>query len=145
MGEMADWILEGGCCQVCGEAMGDGSGDGYPVTCRACQRQDKRDDAVMKARAVKVACPTCKRMVKALGLKDHQRDAHGLATGAGSEGLDERASRGCPDGSAAKTVHPIERANAAMTPAAYLTTLLLAVIYACPIVVNLTGAAKRTG
>ena len=35
MGDIADSILEGEMCQVCGEYIGEG--DGYPVTCDGCQ------------------------------------------------------------------------------------------------------------
>lgn len=34
MGEIADSILDGDFCQVCGEYLGEG--DGFPVTCPAC-------------------------------------------------------------------------------------------------------------
>lgn len=35
MGEIADMMLDGTMCQVCGEFMGDAVG--YPVTCGGCQ------------------------------------------------------------------------------------------------------------
>lgn len=40
MGDMADGILEGIFCQVCGVYMGEDAGDGFPVTCEACMEED---------------------------------------------------------------------------------------------------------
>ena len=45
MGEIADAMLEGVFCQVCGEYMGEG--DGFPVTCAGCQEDDFDDDEDM--------------------------------------------------------------------------------------------------
>ncbi len=39
MGDIADMMLEGVLCQICGEYLGDG--DGYPVTCSGCQKTEK--------------------------------------------------------------------------------------------------------
>lgn len=75
MGEYADYMINGDDCQQCGVYMGEG--DGYPRTCEACKRRNKIEAALPKADGGgKVACPTCGRRVKPLGLKDHQRDAH---------------------------------------------------------------------
>ena len=41
MGDMADAILNGDFCQICGEFIGPG--DGYPVTCPACDSEDDDD------------------------------------------------------------------------------------------------------
>lgn len=71
MGEIAEMMLDGTMCQVCGEFMGDECG--YPRTCGACSFHDKRDRL---AAAPKVACPKCGKKVKAAGLADHQRDVH---------------------------------------------------------------------
>lgn len=35
MGEMADAILDGVFCQICGEYLGEG--DGFPTYCEACK------------------------------------------------------------------------------------------------------------
>lgn len=43
MGEIADLMLEGCLCQVCGEDMGEG--DGFPQTCAACLKDTGDDDA----------------------------------------------------------------------------------------------------
>jgi len=40
MGDIADMLLEGVMCQVCGEWMG-GDGDGFPVTCPACEEEEE--------------------------------------------------------------------------------------------------------
>ena len=37
MGEAADDMLNGLCCQVCGEYMDDFEETGYPRTCSACE------------------------------------------------------------------------------------------------------------
>lgn len=42
MGDIADGMLSGVLCQVCGEYLG-GEGDGFPVTCGGCRDQDERD------------------------------------------------------------------------------------------------------
>jgi hypothetical protein len=42
MGEMADYMINGDDCQVCGEYMGEG--DGYPRTCAGCSRPEKNDN-----------------------------------------------------------------------------------------------------
>lgn len=39
MGEIADAILEGDFCQICGVVM-DEPGDGYPVTCEGCKEDE---------------------------------------------------------------------------------------------------------
>lgn len=45
MGEIADMILDGTLCQVCGEFV-DEAGDGFPVTCEGCNvNEDFEDDA----------------------------------------------------------------------------------------------------
>lgn len=77
MGEIADMMLDGTMCQVCGVWMDDGNdGPGFPQTCSCCRSYDRRERVREKGQ-VKVPCPTCGRKVKAVGLKDHQRDAHG--------------------------------------------------------------------
>lgn len=44
MGEIADSIIEGDFCQVCGEFLGDG--DGYPRTCGGCAEDDDTAEQV---------------------------------------------------------------------------------------------------
>lgn len=36
MGEYADDILEGDCCEICGEYFEDDESPGHPRTCAAC-------------------------------------------------------------------------------------------------------------
>jgi len=80
MGEIANMMLDGTMCQGCGVWLHDGNdGPGYPGYCRSCQRDIETAPARAAAHVAgqnKVACPTCGRKVKAIGLKDHQRDAH---------------------------------------------------------------------
>jgi hypothetical protein len=42
MGDIADAILDGDLCQVCGEYMEDG--DGFPRTCAGCGGDDDIDE-----------------------------------------------------------------------------------------------------
>lgn len=41
MGEIADMVLDGVLCQVCGCYMEDEDGDGFPVTCDACKTEER--------------------------------------------------------------------------------------------------------
>jgi hypothetical protein len=78
MGDVADAMLDGDLCQCCGVYMEGGAG--YPQTCNACQRNNaEAAQRVVRPMVAKVACPTCGKKVKAAGLADHQRDAHGSA------------------------------------------------------------------
>ncbi len=70
MGEVAEMVLDGTLCQVCGIFL-NADGDGFPRTCLSCAAENA------KSIAPKVNCPTCGKRVKAVGLEDHQRDAHG--------------------------------------------------------------------
>ena len=40
MGEMADYMVNGDDCQVCGVPFDDEGGDGYPRTCNGCGGND---------------------------------------------------------------------------------------------------------
>lgn len=41
MGEIADMMLDGTMCQVCGQWINEGEdGDGFPVTCEDCGGND---------------------------------------------------------------------------------------------------------
>lgn len=77
MGEIADMMLDGTMCQGCGVWLHGGEdGPGYPGFCSDCK--PKQRSLAPSNPAPKVACPTCGKRVKAVGLKDHQRDAHGV-------------------------------------------------------------------
>lgn len=80
MGEIAEMMLDGTLCEGCGVYL-DGDADGYPRCCPDCARERRRaakqSTETHKRSTPKVSCPTCKRRVKATGLKDHLRDAHG--------------------------------------------------------------------
>ena len=56
MGEIADMMLDGTLCQVCGVYMGEG--DGFPVTCRACSDGDEEPE-MEKPKKKKHPCPIC--------------------------------------------------------------------------------------
>lgn len=71
MGEYADYILNGDDCEQCGAYLG--GGEGFTRMCASC-RKTSADPLPNE----KIACPKCKKRVKAVGLKDHMRDAHGI-------------------------------------------------------------------
>lgn len=85
MGEYAEMMLDGTCCQSCGEFLNDGhEGDGYPQFCASCQPE--YDGPTTKSgrrihRPSKVNCPQCKKLVKKVGLDQHIRDVHEKAKG----------------------------------------------------------------
>lgn len=78
MGEIAEMMLDGDLCEGCGVYMG-GPGRGVPRRCADCRKPGPSPLA-------KVKCPTCGKQVKASGLADHQRDAHGQAAVAANPG-----------------------------------------------------------
>lgn len=76
MGEIADWILEGGLCQTCGAYLEDGNEPGYPRTCAGCQDNER----VEKSDAKIISCiySRCrKRFNTSAAMKQHCRDKHG--------------------------------------------------------------------
>ena len=81
MGEIAEMMLDGTLCEGCGVYL-EGEGQGFPRYCGGCRSDRRKGTQEPQFNAprnpAKVACPTCGRHVKAVGLKDHQRDAHGL-------------------------------------------------------------------
>lgn len=70
MGEIADMMLDGTLCEGCGEFLGNSGG--FPSYCYECSRERN-----LAPPSEKVRCPICRKKVKAVGLADHQRDAHG--------------------------------------------------------------------
>lgn len=81
MGDIADMMLDGQMCQWCGDILGDG--DGYPVVCRGCQKENNVDqygDEITKSKkspGPKIKCPVCQKKVKFAGLAMHRKDVHG--------------------------------------------------------------------
>ena len=72
MGEYADYILKvlnGDNCVQCVTHLGNG--EGFPRLCSYCKKHS--NDPMPGEKTV---CPKCKKSVKAIGLKDHMRDAH---------------------------------------------------------------------
>lgn len=80
MGEIAEAMLNGTLCEGCGVA-NLGESHEVPWRCASCRKEVRADaHAALLARhqqIKKVPCPTCGKKVKAAGLADHQRDAHG--------------------------------------------------------------------
>jgi hypothetical protein len=78
MGEYADMMLDGTCCQYCGEYIG--SDAGYPQSC-GCERKERGLSEITytecgQPRPSKIRCEVCNKLVKKTGLKDHMRDKH---------------------------------------------------------------------
>jgi len=75
MGEIADMMLDGTMCQVCGEWMNCGEdGPGYPLTCAGCGGDDDAPRAETARRTARdTACSTCGRKFRGrLGLEMHR-------------------------------------------------------------------------
>ena len=99
MGEIAEMMLDGTLCEGCGEFMGDDVG--FPRLCQSCAVDRQKEGhqveknglggwvdcgpkKVGKPTPKKIACPICQKRVKAIGLADHQRDAHERGKGSGT-------------------------------------------------------------
>lgn len=67
MGEYADMFLDGLLDEETGELI-DGDAPGYP-------RSPTRDARESRD---KIKCPTCGKVVKKVGLSQHQKDKHGV-------------------------------------------------------------------
>jgi len=81
MGEVAEMMLDGTCCCICGEFLGGGA-DGYPKACRACASEEVKS-VFPRAKKLKTRrshnCTECGRKFRGeQGLHDHKRDAHGV-------------------------------------------------------------------
>jgi len=74
MGDIADMMIDGTLCEGCGVYL-PGESRGDPRRCRDCAKMWNDPHPTDK-----VACKTCGRKVKFVGLKDHMRDAHGAKT-----------------------------------------------------------------
>jgi hypothetical protein len=94
VGEIAEMMLDGTLCQVCGGYM-DGAGDGFPLTCDGCKRDERRAPRLPRADRYSIkdqprvqqpgdprrqgnmmSCPFCVRKVKVAGFGDHMLDFH---------------------------------------------------------------------
>ena len=78
MGEIADMMLDGTMCQLCGEWLHEGEdGPGYPGYCASCQPDD-RPEYRTPTHYRHVSCPTCHRRFREKShMKQHRRDKHG--------------------------------------------------------------------
>jgi hypothetical protein len=70
MGEYAEMMLDGTCCEACGGFFGDSQAPGYPRYHKRCR------PTIEAPKPPKHPCPICQKKVKAAGLADHMRDAH---------------------------------------------------------------------
>lgn len=68
MGEIADMMLDGTLCQICGVYLG---GNGYPQTCDSCAKSST-------VSTCPILCLICgKRCRGTTGLKQHTKAVHG--------------------------------------------------------------------
>ncbi len=72
MGEIADQIINGECCQFCLEPFDEPTG--YPVSCACCEEPVKRKPPA--PRKGETNCPTCGKRVRKAGLNHHIRVVH---------------------------------------------------------------------
>ncbi len=78
MGEYAEMMLSGECCEGCGNYIGMGQ-IGLPQYCsKRCANDRGAYWPEHKPQPItKTKCPECGKRVKMAGLKDHLRDMHG--------------------------------------------------------------------
>lgn len=79
MGDYADMMLDGTCCQICGQVMNYSGGGGFPATCVSCQRDGKKSRRKPpKVRRVKAfTCDVCNRkFTTEQGLMAHDEKVH---------------------------------------------------------------------
>lgn len=69
MGNVSEMKAAGTICDDCGATL-DGEAPGHPRKCAQCS--GKPGPVVRRER-----CQLCQRMIRATGLQDHLRDAHG--------------------------------------------------------------------
>lgn len=87
MGDIANMMLDGTLCEMCGVYMPGGS-CGVPRRCRDCRPSKAEQKALNVARNLaeqaatkKHPCPTCGKRLRLVGVPDHLRDAHGIKQG----------------------------------------------------------------
>lgn len=73
MGDIADMMLDGTLCEGCGVSL-PGRAPGHP---RYCSKRCRKDREPNVPKATKIPCPKCGKRVKAAGMHNHMRDAHG--------------------------------------------------------------------
>lgn len=74
MGEIADMMIDGEMCSLCGEYLG--GGDGFSRLCAACQRGG---GGTIEPPTNPYRCPVCGKAAKSRtwnGVRSHVRDAH---------------------------------------------------------------------
>lgn len=72
MGEYAEMMLDGTCCQCCGEFLG--GDEGYPVFCAACEPDDGPQP---EAKVKHVRCRDCtRRFASDFALQQHRAAKH---------------------------------------------------------------------
>lgn len=81
MGDVADMLIDGTLCEDCGAVIDDDS-PGHPRCCNDCERERGIAAVDSAARTLaaetRVTCRQCGKRVKYAGLRDHQRDKHGV-------------------------------------------------------------------
>lgn len=94
MGEIAELMLDGTLCESCGVYLGATDMD-CPCLCSECAKDRYAAGHAVKKigrvwidggtrkstpkKANRLHCPTCAKMVKPLGMADHNRVMHGMA------------------------------------------------------------------
>ncbi len=72
MGEIADQMINGECCQFCLEPFDEPAG--YPASCAGCSSSSKQKYPLQSKD--KTNCPTCGKHVKKVGLAQHIKVVH---------------------------------------------------------------------
>ena len=78
MGEIADQIVNGECCEFCCMPLEEPTG--YPVRCHSCAFEVDEvsvDPISPNSQRLKSTCPICKRRIKSVGLLNHIESEHG--------------------------------------------------------------------
>jgi hypothetical protein len=72
VGEIADMMLDGIMCELCGTFMEDRQAPGYPRKCHCCRRDEQKEEKACR----KVKCSLCGKSVKWNGILDHMKVVH---------------------------------------------------------------------
>ncbi len=75
MGDIADQIINGECCDMCCVPF-DGI-RGEPTTCSTCAIED----VVADVKSARTNCPLCNKRIKAIGILNHIESTHPLKLG----------------------------------------------------------------